>query len=260
LRIPIFCFVLLLCIGLGDVSILPAQTPGKFDRPEILPEPTRKFGRRELAGKERILWIGGGHWHDTARYYAQLRYHYETEQKENWHFTYTEDTDVFTRLDDWDAVFMYNQLDTMTVAEEDALLKYINKGKRVVALHSTSVAFMWFYKERFKQYTDLFGAEVTHHPPQQNFPVKVAAPNHPVMQGVSDFTVWDEFYMHKDMSDDRQVLLTGIMDGETLDLAWSRKVGRGELLYIALGHGVEAMSNPALQKIIQNSIHWMLDE
>jgi type 1 glutamine amidotransferase len=40
------------------------------------------------------------------------------------------------------------------------------------------------------------------------------------------------------------------------DIVWVREVGKGRVVYNALGHGKEAFENPAWQKLVVQSILW----
>ena len=153
---------------------------------------------------------------------------------------------------------MYHQLDSMTDAEQKALLDAVAGGRKIVALHSCTAAFRFAQPHRDAYYR-LMGGEFEKHPKQQNFPVQVADNRHPIMQDIDNFTIWDEFYFLKDIPSGRHILLTGTMNGENHPLAWTRKHGKGEVFYIALGHGIEAHTNPMYQKILANALVWALE-
>ena len=41
-----------------------------------------------------------------------------------------------------------------------------------------------------------------------------------------------------------------------MDIVWTRQIGKGRVVYSALGHGKEAWTNPAWQKLIIQAIRW----
>ncbi len=220
--------------------------------------PTRSVGKREVEGKKQVLWVGGGDFHDTARYYSLHRQYLETEQQLPIYITYTEETDVFLRLDEYDAVVMSHQLKNMTDEEEFALLTAVQRGKKIVALHGATAAFRYGKVVRHL-FHDLLGARFKEHPSKRDIPVQIVNSDHPITQGVSDFTIYDEFYLFEATRPDRFFLLNGTLEGETIPLAWTRPYGDGEVFYMALGHGNKANTNPAYLQILKQAILWALE-
>jgi type 1 glutamine amidotransferase len=41
-----------------------------------------------------------------------------------------------------------------------------------------------------------------------------------------------------------------------MDIIWTREIGKGRVVYNALGHGKEAWENPAWQKLTVQAILW----
>jgi uncharacterized protein len=219
--------------------------------------PTRKFGLRDPEGKRPIIWVGGGDFHDTARYFAGHRFFLETTEKMPVFITYSEEPSVFTRLDGYDAIIMSQQLRAITNVEEDAILRTVRNGKKVVAMHAATAAFRRSdpVRERFHA---MLGGRFVKHPKAQEFDVQVKDSSHPIMQGIKNFSVFDEFYTFEVPTNDRRILLSGMLEGKELPLAWVRPEGKGEVFYIALGHGNEANRNPMYRQILKNAVEWAL--
>ncbi len=230
------------------------QTSAYSQAPEG--SPTRAYKPRPPEGKVPILWIGGGDWHDTLNNAGILRWYLEAAGP--YHITYTEDYDVFTRLRPYRVVVMHHQARSITNAEERALLDAVSAGKPVVALHSSTAALRVEGHERPK-YHALLGARFLKHPPQHDFRVTLTDRAHPILSGLDDFNIWDELYMFDSLQPDRHVLMTADFEGTTYPIAWTRQHGKGKVFYTALGHGVEANSNPHFQRLVHQAIEWALE-
>ena len=95
---------------------------------------------RQREGKVHVLWIGGGHWHDTLETAAILRRVLEKTGK--FHVTYTEDTNSLKRLEKYDVVCLAAMLDSLAAEEEQDLIDTVRQGKPLLALHAASACFL----------------------------------------------------------------------------------------------------------------------
>ena len=105
-------------------------------------EPTSSvhtFRWRQPEGKVQVLWIGGGHWHDTLETAAILRR--ALERTGQFHVTYTEDTRSLRSLDKYDVICLAGMLDSLAPTEEQALLDTVRQGTPFLAFHAASACF-----------------------------------------------------------------------------------------------------------------------
>lgn len=147
-----------------------------------------------------------------------------------------------------------------------ALSGWLKEGGRWFALHGTSGGKAVKterdgrpVKQMVKgEHHDTLGCFFLNHPPISEFQVAVAG-EHPVTRGLPDsFTVQDELYMIElqDPDASRTLLTTELVadpsppgfgfvyekdtslqsDGKTRVLGYARDVGRGEIVYVGLGH------------------------
>lgn len=151
-------------------------------------------------------------------------------------------------------------------AENVALLAWLNGGGRWLALHGTSGGKAAKIEKEGRTVKKMVKAEhhqtlgcfFLNHPPLSEFQVSVVG-NHPVTQGLPDqFAVRDELYLIEIQDPGgSQTLLTAELvqdpsppgfgfvydkdtalqaDGKTRVLGYARNIGRGEIVYIGLGH------------------------
>ena len=120
---------------------------------------------------------------------------------------------------------------------------------------------------------DLLGAFFLNHPPVRRFDVAVQAPEHPLLAGLpASFLVSDELYLIEPRGDNTVLLTTELpadpspegfgfaydadtslgADGKTRVLGLERKVGKGAVAYVALGHCHSPVTNS--QPFVDDSV------
>jgi len=142
-----------------------------------------------------------------------------------------------------------------SAAAEAALERFVTDGGRWFALHATNAWLAWTpegvaSEHRRSPFFTTLGSAFVAHPPMGVFEVEVRAPNSPLLAGIHNFTVDDEeLYLSEFLSEPDEVLLATRFSGDTPgfvvdhwpEQAWHpimyrRRVGQGEVLYLALGH------------------------
>lgn len=141
----------------------------------------------------------------------------------------------------------------LSQAEEDALVNYVDGGKRLFGIHSATVV----EPENLK-YIDMVGGRFVHHSPHHEFTLKIADPGHPVLANISDFKITDELYVLDRTPSAASILMTAFWENHAQPMLYLRAYGRGRVLYNALGHDQNAYENPNFKKIVINSVKWLL--
>jgi type 1 glutamine amidotransferase len=213
-------------------------------------------------GRTHVLWVGGGHWHDTLRTTAILRQVLEGGGR--FHLTYTEDTGSLARLEPYDVIVLNGMLASMAPEEEQGLLAAVRAGKPLLVLHAASASFRRPPPAKkndpvagHPEFYRMLGGYVEHHPPFGPVHVRVIATGHPVTQGLADFEIEDELFLFRNLEPDNEVLLETDFEGTKRPLAWARRWGEGRVLHVALGHGVKAAGNPAFQRLVMQGLAWL---
>jgi uncharacterized protein len=140
-----------------------------------------------------------------------------------------------------------------TEDEQVALRDYVASGRRWLALHGTNSILEFLEKgvnspETAPILMQTLGTQFIAHPPIQPFTVRVADPSHELVKGVDEFETDDELYLSR-IHGDLHVLLDTEYSGEAkgfIESDWHddaprpvyyiNKVGKGEVLYLNLGH------------------------
>lgn len=156
---------------------------------------------------------------------------------------------------DYDVMLFYGGPQTKEL-QERAIEKFVDEGGGVVALHHASA-------NSSKSWIQLIGARFAGHPPISQIEVILTDSKHPITAGVEGkFTIFDEAYRHR-MAKVKVHVLAKLKErpgdrkpDPNLDILWTREVGKGRVVYNALGHGKEAWTNPNWQKLVVQSVLW----
>lgn len=141
-----------------------------------------------------------------------------------------------------------------TERQQLALRDYIRGGGKWFALHGTNSILEFLADGRVDApetapvLMETLGTQFIAHPPIQPFTVKIASPNHPLVQGINEFETDDELYLCRIHGDLEQLLYTNYTgeargfvhdrwdDDEPRPVYYINRLGDGEVLYLNLGH------------------------
>jgi type 1 glutamine amidotransferase len=82
-------------------------------------------------------------------------------------------------------------------------------------------------------------------------------PGHPVVAGLSDFELFDEYYEFE-LADDKVTVLAQRhrADGVVIPVMYAREVGAGRVVYLALGHDMRAWGEPSFRALVRQAMTW----
>lgn len=150
-----------------------------------------------------------------------------------------------------------------TESNKAALLEAVKNGKGLVVYHFASSAFTdWDEYERL-----IAGGwrKQGFHGPKHVYTVKTTDVQHPISAGIQkEFThTIDELYQNSKMVEGNVVLATAYSDpkldkgtGKDEPVIWVNRYGKGRVYHNALGHDVEALSDPMLQSWLRRGVEW----
>jgi uncharacterized protein len=160
----------------------------------------------------------------------------------------------------------------MTDEQAKYVRNWLSEGGRWLGLHGTAggrAARIEGTRQRAMvkaEHHEVLGGFFINHPPVRKFQVDVAAPSHPLVEGLErPFVTVDEPYMIEVLHPERSTILltaelgpdasppgfgfryekdTALMpDGKTRALAYTTDVGEGGVTYVALGHAHTPSTN-----------------
>ena len=218
----------------------------------------------------KLLIITGDHGHDWKGTTASLKTFLAQDGKIDVAVTETPAKDLTPEnLAKYD-VLLLNYRETKptadtkwTDANKQALLDAVKGGKGLVVYHFASSAFTdWPEYE-----TLICGGWRTQgfHGPKHVYTVKTARADHPISAGMpAEFVhVIDELYQNSKMVPGNVVLATAYSDpgkekgtGKDEPMIWVNAYGKGRVYHNAIGHDVEAVSDPLFQAWMERGVLW----
>lgn len=138
-----------------------------------------------------------------------------------------------------------------------ALLAHLRRGGGLLAVHGASICF-----DDWPGWREVLGGvwdwDRSSHPPVDDEPVTVTMTGvqHPVVEGMTDFSVVDEVYGFLDLAPDVVALMTSEHGGAAHPLLWAREVQGGRVVYDALGHDLRSYASPEHRTLLQRAARW----
>jgi uncharacterized protein len=180
-------------------------------------------------------------------------------------FTYTDRREDLNAevLGKYDALMIYANWDEIAPEQEKALLDFVASGKGFLPVHCASYCF-----RNSQEYVKLVGGQFWRHT-MDSIRTDAMQANHPIMQGLKPFTVFDETYLHSQLQPDNNVLAVREVksdqtkdkpDAKTEPYTWTRTHGKGKIFYTAYGHDERTWENSGFQELIYKGILWSVNE
>ncbi|KKN45960.1 hypothetical protein LCGC14_0677800 [marine sediment metagenome] len=214
--------------------------------------------KKELADDRprriELLFLGHEIEHHNSRAYFPILATALTQEGIN--ITYTENVDDLNEknLDLYDGLIVYANHENIGSAQETALLDFVSEGNAFIPLHSASFCF-----KNSPDYIDLVGAQFKEHGTGV-FEAKIVDSEHPIMQGLKEFSTWDETYVHDKIADDITVLMERVDGDHHEPWTWVKNHGKGKVFYTAYGHDERTWSNPGFQQLVKQGILWAVND
>ncbi len=167
--------------------------------------------------------------------------------------TITEDRNVLAGpLNKFDAVIIYTCGGKFSAAQQTGLVKYVNAGGGLVAVHSANAV-----SDDNKDYLALIGSQFDTHPRDLlHINVKITDSSHPATTRLSNFSMVEELYALKNLAPDIRVLATTAYNSVSIPVMYSRQVGKGRVFYTSLGHSARQWEVSSFQRSLLHGLDW----
>jgi len=208
----------------------------------------------EPPGRIEILFLGHDSEHHNSEKFVPILAMPLFQKGIN--ITYTEDTKDLTpeNLEKYDGLMIYANQVQLAPEEEAAIKAFVEGGKGLIPIHSASFMF-----HNSDWYISTVGAQFKSHGTGE-FTAEIVKPDHPVMDGLSEFETWDETYVHDKINPDMTVLMERVENGHREPWTWVRKQGKGKVFYTAYGHDERTWGNPGFQELVANGVLWTVSD
>lgn len=91
----------------------------------------------------------------------------------------------------------------------------------------------------------------------ERIPIEIASPGHPIVQGLTPWTITDETYVLHDPDPGSQVLLTTTHPNCMRSLAWTRGYRGARVFCYQSGHDHQAYEDKRFRSVLANGIRWV---
>jgi type 1 glutamine amidotransferase len=139
-----------------------------------------------------------------------------------------------------------------------ALTGFVEAGGALLGMHTASICF-----DDWPGWQQLLGGQWvwgrSHHPPLGEVRARPVSAAHPVTDGVAPFTVNDEVYHGLALEPDVVGLLEADAGEGPQPLVWAREVGRGRVVYDALGHDAASICEPEHRRLLRQAGAWLTE-
>jgi uncharacterized protein len=219
----------------------------------------RKIGGGEYAEtfkprRAEVLFLGhASEHHDSGRFAPWLATAIFTS---GINLTYTQNTADLNEdnLSKYDGLIIYANHEYLSPDQEAAMKSFVEGGKGLIPLHSASGCF-----RNSDWYITTIGGQFASHG-EGEFIGQILKAEHPIMQGISEFSTGDETYVHKRINEDMEILMVREENGRSEPYTWVRNVGKGRVFYTAYGHDERTWQNLAFLNLVKNGILWAVGE
>jgi type 1 glutamine amidotransferase len=208
-----------------------------------------------MSDPTRVHFVCGGRWHDMD--FARVEILKLLGEHPTIRTRVAEDYSNLKALAKADFLLTYTcDLEGVTDAEQEALARFVSKGGRWIALHGTNSVMEFIdggaggvaTPRTHPILMKTLGSQFLAHPPIGPIQVTNVAPSHPLVKGIDDFEVSDELYLCEYHGENHSLLETRYTgkaagfkradwpDDEARLVMYLHPEGRGEVLYLTLGH------------------------
>jgi hypothetical protein len=135
-----------------------------------------------------------------------------------------------------------------------ALERLTQTGQGIVVLHHALLAYpKWSLWNHLVGITDRHLSSYKH---DEQIPLKVVDKDHPITQGLSDWTIVDETYQMASATGNHHSLLTTTHPQSMGTLAWVHQYQNSKVFCFQLGHDRQAWEDKNYQTILKRGIEW----
>jgi type 1 glutamine amidotransferase len=154
-------------------------------------------------------------------------------------------------MDRFHGVVLYFHHKAISEAALDVFDAFVFRGGGVLAIHSVTASF-----KNANRFTEILGGKFTGHGPIKAIDMLPASPPSMIFNGISEFRLIDELYLH-DLCSDIDVHFSTLYKGRPIPTVWTRIHGKGHICYACPGHRAASMRVPGYQHLLSRALSWI---
>jgi len=159
-------------------------------------------------------------------------------------------------LESFSALALHYHHKTISDAALKRLDGFVKNGGGILALHAATASF-----KKTLPYFEILGGRFIGHGKVERFKVekvKVKPGQDLIFNGMKDFFLYDELYVHE-LSQNIQVHFTARHDDRNLPVVWTHHYGKGRVCYFTGGHTFVTMETETVHELLQRGLKWVTE-
>ncbi|MEN8228446.1 MAG: ThuA domain-containing protein [Bacteroidota bacterium] len=211
-----------------------------------------------------VLLVLGGHSYDTTEFFDMF-HSLEGIEFDTISHPHAPNLLQSNQVEAYDLLLFYDFIPDMPLKDSSIYIQITEKGIPLLFLHHAIGTFQKWdgYKEMVggRYVMPGFAADSSLHSDYNHdieMEVKVISQNHPVTQGISNFTIHDEGYSNLALLEGVTPLLTTDHPDCSSLVGWTHTFNSSETVYLIFGHDKHAYENASFRNLLLNAINWLV--
>lgn len=148
----------------------------------------------------------------------------------------------------------------LSARARESVERYVREGGSLLGLHTASICF-----DGWAQWARILGAGwvwgQSSHPPAGNVRVERVIDGDDIVADARPFEVFDEVYRGLQVAPEAEPLLQARAesDDKLHPVMWRYRYGAGRVIYDALGHGPDSITEPTHLGILKRAVQWLIE-
>jgi len=199
---------------------------------------------------KKVLLVTDGIFHPTL--FGRFALHEALRQLNDFSFVHVSSMEKLpSDLGSFSALVLHFQHKKISDRAFGQLDNFVNNGGGILALHAATASF----KETMP-YFDILGGRFIGHGKVE--PFEVVNQNSEIFDGIPNFTVTDELYIHE-LNGKIKVHFTAKYEGRDIPVIWTYQYGSGKVCYAVPGHTTRTMRNETYQQVLKRGLEWVCE-
>jgi len=124
----------------------------------------------------------------------------------------------------------------------------------IILMHHSCLSFPgWGY---WDELCGIYPRHLEYYSHNEQIPVHISRPEHPIVQGLEDWTMTDEVYRMTEPNDEFEVILESSHPQGMKALAWTGHRNRNRMFCTLSGHDRQTWENRNFIRTLEQGIHW----
>jgi len=213
----------------------------------------------------KVLLVTGGHDFDRESFFEM----FNSMKKIEWVEAVQPEANQMIadgRADAYHVIVFYDMYQDMSMDEQNAFLRLLQEGKPMLFLHHALVSYQNWDKFKFIIGGKYYEKNKFNGVPEKGYStylhdteiaVNILPDKHPVVNGLNDFTLFDEVYGNVEVLPTVHPLIGTSHPQSSKIIGWEHECASSRIIYLQPGHGKETFADANYRKLLRQSILYL---